>query len=179
MHSVKPQLTIHALGREDAPALAQLEASCFSTPWQAEQYGQFIASGTGQAQGPTPLAQALACCPNKAAAGFVAGAVTESHELVGYISFVAQFAAGEIEIYNVAVAPSMRRAGTGRQLLIAMLDAAGQAGITKIFLEVREHNLPALGLYYGAGFALCGRRKAYYADTGEDALLLSLGLPKN
>ncbi|WP_051257747.1 GNAT family N-acetyltransferase [Desulfovibrio cuneatus] len=174
MHSVKPQLTIHALGREDAPALAQLEAACFSTPWQAEQYDQFIASGMGQAQGPAPLAQALACCPNKAAAGFVAGAVTAHHELVGYISFVAQFAAGEIEIYNVAVAPAMRRAGTARQLLTAMLEAATGTGIAQFFLEVREHNLPALGLYYGAGFSLCGRRKAYYADTGEDALLLSL-----
>lgn len=174
MHHVKPQLTIYALGREDAPALAQLEAACFSTPWQANQYDQFIASGTGEGQGPIPLAQALARCPNKAAAGFVAGAVTASHELVGYISFVAQFAAGEIEIYNVAVAPAMRRAGTARQLLAALLHAAGQAGITQFFLEVREHNLPALGLYYGAGFTLCGRRKAYYADTGEDALLLSL-----
>ena len=50
---------------------------------------------------------------------------------------------------------------------------AGRAvGIGRTVLEVRAGNAPALGLYRSSGFVQCGRRTAYYADTGEDALVL-------
>ncbi len=77
-------------------------------------------------------------------------------------------AADEAEILTLAVHPEARRRGVGHALLtsgLALSDAAA------VFLEVAAANLPALALYYAAGFSQCGLRRQYYADGG-DALVL-------
>ena len=85
----------------------------------------------------------------------------------------------EVEIYNIAVRPDLRHTGLGKALLWGVLESARIRGIGRAVLEVRVGNAPALGLYRTLGFSECGRRKAYYADTGEDALVLCLTLAEN
>jgi ribosomal-protein-alanine N-acetyltransferase len=51
------------------------------------------------------------------------------------------------------------------------------SGCARALLEVRAGNVAALALYARAGFQECGRRKRYYADTDEDALVLCRDLP--
>ncbi len=82
----------------------------------------------------------------------------------------------EIHITNLAVHPQFRRRGVARALLAAMLDGARRRGIELIFLEVRPTNAEALGLYGDFGFQVIGRRKGYYFDTGEDALVMEARL---
>lgn len=76
-------------------------------------------------------------------------------------------AGGEAEVLTLAVAPPGRQQGLGRRLLAAAVDALA----CPVFLEVAADNAPALQLYRSAGFAECGRRRAYYGP-GRDALVL-------
>jgi len=74
------------------------------------------------------------------------------------------------------VAPTSRRQGLGRRLLHALLAGARETNSHSVFLEVRESNGAARSLYEKAGFAQTGRRKAYYKDPAEDALLYRFSL---
>lgn len=70
----------------------------------------------------------------------------------------------------------MRRKGLGKRLLRLVLQACAKMGMQKAALEVREGNYAAIGLYEGLGFERCGRRRHYYPDNGEDALIFAIKL---
>lgn len=80
----------------------------------------------------------------------------------------------ELHIANLAVAPQFRRLGLGRRLLEHMLRRAAVAGLHSATLEVRVSNEAAQALYSSFGFHEVARRKAYYRDNQEDALLMQL-----
>jgi ribosomal-protein-alanine N-acetyltransferase len=82
-------------------------------------------------------------------------------------------AADETEILNVAVRAGQRRRGIGRRLMETALQQAVSSGSRRVFLEVRESNAGAQAFYAQLGFAQDGRRRKYYRDPPEDALLLS------
>lgn len=81
----------------------------------------------------------------------------------------------EAHITIVAVHPHYQGQGLGQALLYALLDKARQRGMERATLEVRASNHPALLLYEKFGFREAGRRRRYYEDTGEDALILWRG----
>ena len=89
---------------------------------------------------------------------------------------ISRLVAGELHINNVAVRPEVRRRGVGAKLLAAVLSHGRSQGARLAFLEVRAGNEAAQGLYRRCGFQVAGRRKAYYAQPAEDALLMSLSL---
>lgn len=78
------------------------------------------------------------------------------------------------EIENVVVQPEWRRRGIASELLRELLARARQASAAAVLLEVRESNIAAQQLYARLGFSECGRRRGYYSDPVEDALLLRL-----
>jgi len=82
----------------------------------------------------------------------------------------------EIHITNLAVHPDRRRQGLARSLIQSVLEDGRGRGVTLAFLEVRPTNAEALGLYESLGFSVIGRRKGYYFDTGEDALVMETRL---
>lgn len=84
---------------------------------------------------------------------------------------VARSVASEWELENVAVASDYRRRGLGKQLLQFLFAQATQAHGQEIFLEVRESNACARAFYEKLGFVQTGRRKGYYADGHEDAII--------
>ncbi len=79
-----------------------------------------------------------------------------------------------MEILNVAVHPAWRGRGIGAELLRRALQEARKRHIVQCCLEVRRSNAAARALYAGAGFAETGLRRGYYADTGEDAIVMTL-----
>lgn len=95
-------------------------------------------------------------------------------EVAGYL--LAWRSGDELHILNVAVDPARRRRRLGAALLEAALAEARHRGMVSVSLEVRRGNLPALALYRAYGFEDTGERPGYYADTGEDALILTLPL---
>ena len=154
-------LEFFRLSRNELDALAELEKLCFTLPWRKEQ----IAGHFGL---PNFAVFGLRTPPGKDS-----GADNETG-LAAFISFYHN--ADELEILNLAVAPEWRRRGCGARLLRLVLRMAAKKGIGRAVLEVRSGNAPALALYAGQGFTRVGRRRGYYHDSGEDALVLELAL---
>ena len=82
----------------------------------------------------------------------------------------------ELHVTNIAVDPAMRRRGLARHLLGAILENGRARHLRAVTLEVRPTNDEARTLYESFGFRVVGRRRGYYYDTGEDALVMELKL---
>ena len=94
--------------------------------------------------------------------------------LAGYI--VARMGADELHINNVAVRDEYRRQGLGQELLGRILEQGRALGTPVAFLELRAGNSAALALYEKCGFGVTARRKNYYSDPVEDALVMTAKL---
>jgi ribosomal-protein-alanine N-acetyltransferase len=99
-----------------------------------------------------------------------------SGRVIGFA--VARLIPPEAELESIAVAGEFQRRGLARGLFLALEAALGRSGVTEMVLEVRAGNGAALGLYRSLGFAEEGRRKGYYADPVEDAVLMRRRLNK-
>jgi [ribosomal protein S18]-alanine N-acetyltransferase len=80
----------------------------------------------------------------------------------------------ELHIATIATHPDFRRQGIGKKLITHALKSARDEGVTRAFLEVRESNKMAINMYKSFGFVEDGRRKEYYKDNHEDAILMTL-----
>jgi ribosomal-protein-alanine N-acetyltransferase len=89
---------------------------------------------------------------------------------IGFL--VAQNGGPEWELENIAVLPAFRRQGVGLHLLSALLTQARSLLAERVLLEVRASNQPAIHLYTASGFQLLARRRGYYGNPTEDALIL-------
>jgi ribosomal-protein-alanine N-acetyltransferase len=98
----------------------------------------------------------------------------DEQRVVGYLCLWE--VADELHITNVAVRPDARRHGIARALLRTVLDDARGRLFRLVVLEVRPSNHQAVALYESFGFHIVGRRRAYYYDTGEDALVMEIHL---
>lgn len=110
-------------------------------------------------------------------AHYVVLEVTDKHgerKLIGYAGH--WIVAGEAHVSTIAVAPTWRRRGLGAWLLLSMIYHALEHDAGVVRLEVRERNTNAQALYARYGFVSVGRRRRYYRDTGEDAILMDLDL---
>ena len=128
-------------------AVADLEAICFADPWSANS----VAS---------ELTNPLSCW-------LVA---LEADTVVGYIG--SQTVMGETDMMNVAVHPDHRRKGIAESLIHALVQKLKECESHCLTLEVRASNAPAIALYEKLGFTEAGRRRNYYRNPKEDALIL-------
>ena len=128
------------------PAVAALEQASFSTPWSEKSIGEEL--------------------NNEWAIWYVA---LEEGTLLGYIGV--QFGLDGGDIMTIATAPEARNRGLGQKLVETILDIFREKDLGYLTLEVRPSNAPALRLYEKLGFQEVGRRKKYYREPTEDALL--------
>jgi [ribosomal protein S18]-alanine N-acetyltransferase len=153
MMAVRPERLAVTLRRADAgdlDSVVAIERASFSDPpWSRDSFIALVDS---------PRAYFTVACESPAGV------------VIGYV--VAWFVADEAEIANLAVAPDRRARGVGSRLLDAALAEARLAGARVVHLEVRDSNVPARALYGSRGFSAVGRRRRYYRDPVEDALLL-------
>ena len=91
-------------------------------------------------------------------------------ELLGYLNF--WIILDEAEIHRIAVKEESRRSGVAGRLLQEMFKCLREMGIVSVHLEVRQSNRDAIKLYEKFGFMIKGRRRGYYQETDEDALIL-------
>ena len=127
--------------------IAALERECFSDPWSEESIR-------------SELENELSCW-------LVA---EEEGNVVGYVG--SQTVLGESDVMNLAVAPSWRRRGIAKALMLALEARLAQAGSEKLTLEVRASNEAAIALYTRLGFRQIGVRPNYYFHPKEDARIL-------
>ena len=93
-------------------------------------------------------------------------------KIVGYGGF--WMVVDEAHITTVAVTGDVRRQGIGEKLMVELLGRAKKSGMVCSTLEVRAGNDPAIKLYEKLGYVATARRKAYYPDNKEDALVMWL-----
>lgn len=101
---------------------------------------------------------------------FLAAYDEESNELAAYGGVWLMYDIGNIT--NIAVNPSYRGEGIGRELLRLLEKLCRERGMNEITLEVREKNEPAKNLYLSEGYEECGLRKGYYRDR-ESAVIMT------
>ena len=138
----------------DAPALVAIERRSFGDPWSEGSFREALR------------------------ASWSFGLVAQTaDDIIGYL--IAREAAGTGEILNLAVDPPRRRSGIARALLEAGLAALRRRHVQEVYLEVRVSNEPAQALYRAAHFQPVGRRRSYYRNPVEDALVLRLALERS
>ena len=98
----------------------------------------------------------------------------ETSPVLGFV--VARHLPPEWELENIVVSPASQRQGIGRRLLRSLLERALETTSEAIFLEVRASNRAAQSLYESVGFCQTGRRRLYYSNPSEDAILYRLTL---
>ena len=138
---------------EDLDEVLEIERASFSMPWSRGAFTYEIER-------------------NRVARCWV---MREDDRVAGYLCLWE--VADELHITNVAVHPAYRRRGIGRAMLAAVLDDAVRRSLSLVGLEVRPTNAEARALYESFGFRVVGRRRGYYYDTGEDALIMEARLP--
>jgi len=94
--------------------------------------------------------------------------------IAGYAGLLAPVDSGQADIQTIAVAPTARRHGLGRALMVALLDEARRRQTADVFLEVRADNPNAQALYASLGFEQIAVRPRYYQPDDVDALIMRL-----
>ena len=133
---------------QDVESIALLERECFSMPWTPDQLRIQLRPGH----------VFLAAC--------------EGGEVLGYVGM--EYVLDEGYISNVAVAPRSRGRGIAGALLRELEARARALGLAFLTLEVRESNRPARALYTNSRYTVVGRRRNYYQNPREDAILMTL-----
>ena len=128
-------------------SVAELEKICFSDPWSENSVASEL--------------------KNKLALWLVA---EDEGKVAGYIG--SQTCTDESDVMNVAVHPDFRRRGIAEALVNSLVDELNVIESRCLTLEVRVSNVPAISLYEKLGFVEVGKRKNYYRNPKEDALIM-------
>ena len=140
-------MEIKTMTAGEVSKVAELEKLCFTLPWSEKSVAVELEN---------PLALWLVAM--------------EGDSLAGYVG--SQTVMDETDMMNLAVAPQFRRQGVGEALVNALVFSLKKRGSRCLTLEVRDSNGPARALYAKLGFVEIGRRRGYYRDPREDALIL-------
>jgi [ribosomal protein S18]-alanine N-acetyltransferase len=105
-------------------------------------------------------------------AGYVCKLLESAGQPIGYA--VLMFGVDEAELLDLSVTHTQQRKGWGKQLLLAMLSLAQENKASRVLLEVRTSNIPAIALYQTTGFSQIGVRRGYYVTKQgrEDAMMM-------
>ncbi|MBP3284665.1 MAG: ribosomal protein S18-alanine N-acetyltransferase [Clostridia bacterium] len=142
------KIVIEEMKLDDIDDVVEVEKDCFSVPWSRESFVREITK-------------------NHLAIYLVAKV---EEKAVGYIGVWKVMNEGHIT--NVAVHSAFRRQGIAQRLISELLSLCEKQEIDSFTLEVRETNEAAKALYRKFGFQESGKRKGYYQDNGEDAVIM-------
>ena len=134
---------------DDVPAVSLLEDKLFPTPWPQSAFVNDVSRN--------PFGYHLVA--------------EHSGHVIGYV--IAWFMLDDVHIATIGVAPEWQGQGIGKLLMLMAMKWAIAMESPVVTLEVRPSNERAIRLYRSLGFRVVGRRKNYYRDTGEDALIMT------
>ncbi|MEG4251131.1 ribosomal protein S18-alanine N-acetyltransferase [Microcoleus sp. Pol10D4] len=162
-------LQIKHLAAEDLNSAVELDRLCFGGLWTLEGYGRELGSPNSDLLGlwasETEVGESA---QNLARTGAPPLQIPPTLIGLGCLWAILE----EAHITILAIHPRFQGQGLGQALLWDLLNKAHYRQLERATLEVRESNLAAVSLYKKFGFKEAGRRKRYYEDTGEDALVM-------
>lgn len=144
-------LLIEKMSENDLEEVTAIERRAFTDPWSKRAFQYDLKSDYAK-----PIVARF-----------------ENH-IAGYACLY--LAADEMMIGNIAVSPDFQQRGIGSKMMEYIVDLAVNQSISQIALEVRESNQAARSLYLRFGFEITGRRKYYYRNPTEDALMMIKGI---
>jgi ribosomal-protein-alanine N-acetyltransferase len=139
-------LEIRRLTYADLPNVIAIERRAFPTPWSLAMFVLELSKPSG-----------------------ISLAAIYDERLVGYV--VCSRYDTVWHLMNVAVDDRLLRRGIATSLLTHLFELADRPNV-QYTLEVRTSNDAAIRLYERFGFRAAGRRRAYYHDNSEDALIM-------
>jgi len=151
--TLPPGIVLRGMRLDDVPAVAAIDRESFPLPWSESSFRHDLTAN--------PAAHLIV-------AEDASGGVRRIAGYAGYWLVV-----DEAHLSTLAVAPAWRRRGVGEHLLRHAMDLAARQGAGMMTLEVRVSNVAARTLYRKLGFRVVGRRRQYYKDNLEDAILMT------
>ncbi len=163
MVQVRQQLSLELMREADVSTVQEIEREIFATPWPRNAYYRELASRAsayyvvlrqeGQVERP-------------------AGSRNPDFDptIVGYGGMWRMY--DEAHVTTIGVRRDLHHHGYGRMIFAGLVQAAYDMGAKWVTLEVRTTNENAMKMYESFGFKVIGRRKGYYTDNGEDAIVM-------
>jgi ribosomal-protein-alanine N-acetyltransferase len=146
-----PALRFRAMRPQDLDRIVEIERQGFLHPWSRELLERELSHAWSHVL-------------------VAAEEVRSGEALVGYVVF--WLVHDEVHVLNLGTAVEARRRGVGRALMEEAHELGRRRGAALSTLEVRRSNAPALALYRGLGYRQVGVRPNYYAEEGEDAIVM-------
>ncbi len=148
------KIAVRKMDPEHVDAVMEIENRSFPSPWTRESFLSDInASYTSD---------------------LVAVRGQDCELVLGYVA--AWIVHDECMINKIACHPDHRHRGVATLLLKTLIEKAKMEGASGFYLEARQSNIPAIRFYQSFGFVKHGKRKNYYSDTGEDAVVMNLAV---
>jgi ribosomal-protein-alanine N-acetyltransferase len=183
---------------DDVPEVSRVERRCFTNPWPASAYRRELQipnqnhylvlrdlppSPEQTSSEPTSAKSPNGASPDRSVPrrgllplafgrklGLASDEPVAPAPILGFAGMWLAF--DEAHITTIGVDPDFRGRGLGELLLVALFDEAFRRHANWLTLEVRVSNTAAQALYHKYGFHEQGRRKRYYSDNNEDALIM-------
>ncbi|MDR1485663.1 MAG: ribosomal protein S18-alanine N-acetyltransferase [Planctomycetaceae bacterium] len=133
--------------RRDLPEVAAIEKNCFEFPWQSEDF--------------------QVCLKQRNCIGMVAEV---DGRVAGFMIY--ETPKNRIHLLNIATAPEFQKHGIATQMIQKLIGKLTNQGRTRITMEIRESNLPALIFFRSRGFRATGVLHCFYEDTNDDAYIM-------
>jgi ribosomal-protein-alanine N-acetyltransferase len=149
---MRDDLDIRRLTYADLPQVIAIERRAFPTPWSLAMFVLELSKPSG-----------------------ICLAALADEKIVGYL--VCSRYDTVWHLMNIAVDDRLRRQGIASALLVRLFELADKPN-AQYTLEVRTSNDGAIQLYERFGFRSAGRRRAYYHDNREDALIMWRTVPE-
>jgi len=151
-------LEIRSMAMADLDEILTIENSSFSKPWPRDVFMRELQ---------IPISRNL-----------VATVRTETHDgIAGYVTY--WVVAGELQVHKICVREGLRKSGVASGLMSEMIRLSCREGVGLCTLEVGRSNEGARRLYEKFGFEIKDVRPKYYAESGEDAMILCADLKKS
>ncbi len=172
---------VEPMRSDDIPEVMEIERVSFSSPWPVRAYqhevsqnrlAHYFVARHQLVDQPEERVEEEKLSLLKRAQRWANGTKATRPAVVGYCGF--WIAADEVHISTIAVDPGYREQGIGQLLLVTTIEQAVKLGAYIISLEVRVSNIAAQNLYHKYGFRVVGRRRRYYSDNREDALIMTV-----
>jgi ribosomal-protein-alanine N-acetyltransferase len=163
MVQIRQQLALELMREGDIATVQEIEREIFATPWPRNAYYRELASRSS-AHYVILRQEGVVERPE----GFRGSELDPS--IIGYGGMWRMY--DEAHVTTIGVRRDLQHRGYGRALFAGLVQAAYDMGAKWVTLEVRTTNENAMRMYEAFGFKVIGRRKGYYTDNGEDAIVM-------